>query len=109
LVLRDGVPTRVILKDLVEEVQVSRRSWPDIPEDFKALFYHLDEVYIPLFILTDVLDGFFRYLSDVMATCCGFPEDSFWRAVADVVQGYQDDHPELGAEFERVDLFCAEF
>jgi siderophore synthetase component len=108
-VLRDGVPTRVILKDLVEEVQVSRRHWHELPAELRGLLYDLDEQLIPLFILTDVFDGFFRYLSDVLATHCGLPEARFWRLVAGVVQDYQDEHPELAARFERYDLFCDEF
>jgi siderophore synthetase component len=109
LVLRDGVPTRVILKDLVEEVQVSRRHWHELPDELRGLLYNLDEPLIPLFILTDVFDGFFRYLSDVLATHCGLPEARFWRQVAQVVRDYQDEHPDLAAGFERYDLFCDEF
>lgn len=109
LVLRDGAPTRVILKDLVEEVQVSRRLWQELPKQFQELFYHLDEPLIPLFILTDVFDAFFRYLADILATYCGFAESTFWRLVAKTVQAYQDAHSELASEFDRWDLFCAEF
>jgi siderophore synthetase component len=109
LVLRDGVPTRVILKDLVEEVQVSRSHWHELPEELRGLLYDLDEPLIPLFILTDVFDGFFRYLSDVLATHCGLPEARFWRLVAGVVRDYQEEHPDLAAGFERYDLFCDEF
>jgi siderophore synthetase component len=109
LVLRDGVPTRVVFKDLVEEVQVSRRQWRALPEDFRGLLYDLDEPLIPLFILTDVFDGFFRYLSDVLATHAALPQDRFWGLVAGVVRDYQEQHPELAAEFARYDLFCDEF
>jgi siderophore synthetase component len=109
LVLRDGAPARVILKDLVEEVQVSRSHWHELPEQLRGLLYNLDEPLIPLFILTDVFDGFFRYLSDVLATHCGLPEARFWRLVAGVVRDYQDEHPELAAGFARYDLFCDEF
>lgn len=109
LVLRDGVPTRVILKDMVEEVQVSQRHWHELSEELRGLLYKLDEPLIPLFILTDVFDGFFRYLSDVLATHCQLPEARFWRLVAGVVRDYQESHPELGAEFARYDLFCEEF
>lgn len=109
LVLRDGVPTRVILKDLVEEVQVSRRHWHQLPDELRGLLYDLDEPLIPLFILTDVFDGFFRYLSDVLATRCGLPEARFWRLVAQVVHDYQDEHPDLASGFARYDLFCDQF
>jgi siderophore synthetase component len=64
---------------------------------------------VPLHILTDVFDGFFRYLGDVLATHCGFAEEAFWRLVAEVVRGYQRSHPELAEAFARVDLFTPTF
>lgn len=60
-------PRRVILKDIAEEVLVidtevqlppgTERSRADIPEDLKSLF-----------ILTDVLDCFLRFLNAVLLT-----------------------------------------
>jgi siderophore synthetase component len=75
----------------------------------RALVYELDDSLVPLHILTDVVDGFFRYLGDVLATHADFPEARFWGLVAETILGYQADHPELAASFARVDLFCAEF
>jgi siderophore synthetase component len=109
LVLRDGLPERVILKDLVEEVQVSRRVRNEAPAPFRPILYDLEDRLLPLFILTDVFDGFFRYLGDVLATYAAFPEQRFWRLVADTVRAYQTDMPGLGTAFARHDLFVPEF
>jgi siderophore synthetase component len=109
LVLKDGLPTRVVIKDLVEEVQVSRRVRAGLSAELQSLVYDLDDSLVPLHILTDVFDGFFRYLGDVLATHCGFAEEAFWRLVAEVVRGYQRAHPELAEAFARVDLFAPTF
>jgi siderophore synthetase component len=109
LVLKDGAPTRVVIKDLVEEVQVSRRVRAGLSDELQGLVYDLDDSLVPLHILTDVFDGFFRYLGDLVATHCGMAETAFWRLVADTVRGYQDQHPELAESFQRIDLFCAQF
>jgi siderophore synthetase component len=45
----------------------------------RELLYDIDDALVPLFILTDVLDGFFRYLADVLETHCGFAEEDFWQ------------------------------
>jgi siderophore synthetase component len=109
LVLREGLPTRVVLKDLVEEIQMSRRTRAGLPPALAPLFYDIDDALVPLFVLTDVFDGFFRYLADVLATHAGFGEDDFWGLVGSTIRDYQAAHPELGAAFARHDLFVPEF
>ena len=109
LVLDGGAPTRVVIKDLVEEVQVSRRVRAGLSDELRGLVYDLDDQLVPLHLLTDVFDGFFRYLGDVVATYGGVAESTFWRLVADTVRRYQAAHPELADAFARIDLFCPEF
>jgi siderophore synthetase component len=109
LVLHDGLPTRVVLKDLVEEIQVSRQVRAGLPEDLASLFYELEDAWVPLFVLTDVCDGFFRYLADVLVSHAGYAEDHFWRQVSGTIRAYQAEHPELAEKFQRWNLFPAEF
>jgi siderophore synthetase component len=109
LVLENGLPVRVVLKDLVEEVQVSPRVRRTLAPELADLFYELDEALIPLFVLTDVFDGFFRYLADVLATHGGLAEATFWRLVARTVRRYEAQHPTLAASFARFDLWVPEF
>lgn len=109
LVLDEGLPTRVVFKDLVEEIQVSRRVRATLPTELREFLYDIDDALVPLFILTDVLDGFFRYLANVLQTHCGFAEDDFWRLVAHAILHYQQEHPELRDAFARYDLFVPEF
>ena len=109
LVLQGATPTRVVLKDFVEEVQVSARVRASLPEELAALFYDVADELLPLFLLTDVVDGFFRYLADVLATHGGVAEERFWALVARVIHRYEDAHPELAPRFAEAALFAPEF
>ncbi len=109
LVLSDNMPKRIVLKDFVEEVQVSQTVRRELTSEFRAVLGDFEEELIPLFVLTDVFDGFFRYLADLLVTHAAWPEERFWQLVASVVRDYQSRFPELLAQYRRFDLFCAEF
>lgn len=109
LVLQGGAPVRVIFKDLVEEVQVAPRVRAGMPDDLRALVYDLTDDLVPLHILVDVFDAFFRYLGDILATYTEVSEAAFWSLVARTIRTYQSDHPELADSFSRIDLFRADF
>ena len=109
LVLEDGAPVRVVFKDLVEEVQVSPRVRAGMPDELRGLVYELNDELVPLHVLVDVFDAFFRYLGDVLATYTEVTEAAFWGMVARTIRTYQADHPELAESFARIDLFRAEF
>ena len=108
LVLEDGVPVRVFLKDIGEEVlffdakerlpRGVRRIALDVPDDVRVLS-----------ILTDVFDGFLRFLAHTFAehTSCG--EGEFWRCVAECIHGYQKTQSDFQKDFERFDLFAPAF
>jgi siderophore synthetase component len=100
---------RVVFKDFVEEVQVSPEEHGALPEPLRAVMVRFDEPLLPLFILVDVFDAFFRYLADVLTTHCGLSEARFWQLVARTIHAYEDDHPELQQAYERFDLFRAQF
>jgi len=70
----------------------------DFPEDLKTLA-----------VFIDIFDGFFRYMNEILVEhgVCG--EQDFWRAVADNIRHYQDEHPQLREKFARYDLFAPTF
>ena len=109
LVLTDGVPGRVILKDFAEEVQVTPAHYHRLPLPIQEALLEIPEEDVPLFIFTDIFDGVFRYLADVAHTCVGVPETEFWALVADVIRAYQAEFPALAARFARYDLFAPRF
>lgn len=108
LVLEDDVPTRVILKDIGEEVilmdpdtvlpDAVRRIFADVPAELRALS-----------ILTDVFDCFLRFLNAILVREGTIGEDGLWEEVAACVHDYQRSAPQLADRFETYDLFTGEF
>ncbi|MFD7914588.1 IucA/IucC family protein [Streptomyces sp. NPDC059752] len=108
LVIEGGLVKRAIFKDIAEEIVIMdadavlppavERVRADIPEDMKLLS-----------IFTDVFDCFFRFLGAILADEGICDEDTFWRAVADCGQEYQESMPQLAERFQRYDLFAQEF
>lgn len=102
LVLRDGVPTRVIMKDIGEEIAVMD---PDValPPAVERVRVDVPEPLQPLSILTDVFDCVFRFLAATLHTGGLLDQDEFWSAVADCVAARPHD-PALFAD--RFALSC---
>ncbi|MFC0629065.1 IucA/IucC family protein [Kribbella deserti] len=108
LVLKDAVPTRVIMKDIAEEIAVLSPDTPlpeaaervraDVPEDEKLLS-----------IFTDVFDCIFRFLGPQLDAEGLLTPDEFWAVVGESVRDYQQGHPELAEAFARYDMFAPEF
>ncbi|ADB34358.1 IucA/IucC family protein [Kribbella flavida DSM 17836] len=109
LVLRDAVPTRVIMKDIAEEIAVlspdtelpadaERVRAADVPDDEKLLS-----------IFTDVFDCIFRFLSPLLDREGLLTPEEFWSVVGESVRDYQAATPELADAFARYDMFAPEF
>ncbi|MFJ6717776.1 IucA/IucC family protein [Streptomyces sp. NPDC091259] len=108
LVIEGGVVKRAVFKDIAEEIVVMdpdavlppavERVRAEVPEDMRLLS-----------IFTDVFDCFFRFLGPILASEGICEEETFWRAVAECAQAYQDSVPELADRFTRYDLFAPEF
>ncbi|MDR7304063.1 IucA/IucC family protein [Haloactinomyces albus] len=108
LVLEHGVPKRVLLKDIGEEVAVMSRQTP-LPDEVERIRAEVPEHLHTLSIFTDVFDCFFRFLSAVLVTDGAMDEETFWFTVASCVRDYQESVPHLAEQFERYDLFAEQF
>jgi len=108
LVLRNGAPVRILMKDIAEEIVVMGERTP-LPTDVSRIRVAVPEDDQVLVIFTDVFDSFFRFLANILADDQRLPEQEFWRIVSDTVAGYQAATPEHAAAFARHDLFAAEF
>lgn len=108
LVLADGVPQRVIMKDIAEEIVVMNADRPLPPEAERIRVVAPAELR-PLAILTDVFDCFFRFLSGILSTDGVMDEHTFWSTVADCISDYQESVPHLAGSVSRYDLFSEEF
>jgi len=108
LVLDGDVVTRVLFKDIAEEIVV---MGPDavLPPAVERVRAAVPEQLRLLSIFTDVFDGFLRYLAAILADRDVLSEAEFWGTVAACVADYQSDVPQLAERFERYDLFAPEF
>lgn len=108
LILEDHIVVNAIMKDIGEEVSLLNtnlqvpdaavRLKVDVPEERKTL---------PLF--TQVFDSIFRFISAILVEHADFPEDQFWKLVAECIQDYQSENPQFSESFEKFDLFVKEF
>ena len=108
LVLENHIPQNILLKDITEEAcilsteielpQYLKRMYASVPEDVKLLS-----------IFTDIFDGFFRFMVQILEEHCGFSENEFWSVVAETIYDYQDQFPEMKEKFEKYDLFEDQF
>lgn len=109
LVLKDHVPHRIIIKDFVEEIVLTPKAKSEVSPEMQEILREIDNEYALLFILSGVFDGVFRYISNVLHTFTDYPETLFWKQVADVIEEYQKENPDLTDQFKEFDLFTPEF
>nr|MCW2727590.1 family N-acetyltransferase [Aeromicrobium sp.] len=107
LVLDGHVPTRVLMKDIGEEIAVMGDL--PLPEDIERVRVEVPQDVKALSVLTDVFDGFLRFLAAILVEDGVMASDEFWSLVAGTIADHQADHPELADSFARIDLFAAEF
>ncbi|MFR9725265.1 IucA/IucC family protein [Streptomyces sp. MS19] len=108
LVLENGVPRRVVMKDIAEEVVVMSPDVP-LPPEVERIRARVSDEEWPLAILTDVFDCFFRFLGATLDEEGVLDEEAFWGAVAECVHDYRKATPQFAERFERFDLFTEEF
>ncbi len=108
IVLEDYIPARVLLKDITEEACILS---PDVvlPDHLKRMYAPVPEDVKLLSIFTDIFDGFFRFMSQVLAEHADFSEAQFWKTVASVIHEYQARYPEKEEKFKQYDLFAQDF
>jgi siderophore synthetase component len=108
LVLRDGVPERVLLKDLAEEVAVlgDRTALPESVERLRAEVAPEDH---GLSILTDIVDCFLRFLAPLLVREGLVTEERFWSVVAGRLTDYRARHPESTERFDGLGLLAPAF
>ncbi|WP_375000714.1 IucA/IucC family protein [Aeromicrobium sp. CTD01-1L150] len=107
LVLEDHAPVRILMKDIGEEVAVLDDG--PLPEGIERIRTAVPEGTQALSILTDVLDGFLRFLAADLAEDGVLDPGTFWSLAASCLRDLQADHPELTAKIERYDLFVEAF
>ncbi|KAA2245747.1 IucA/IucC family siderophore biosynthesis protein [Chitinophaga agrisoli] len=107
LVLENHVPVRAIMKDIGEEVSVINTD-AALPEAAARLHVTVPDNVKTLPLFTQIFDGIFRFIAAILVEHMDFQEQRFWELVANVVQEYQQRHPQLAHKFLQYDLFVPE-
>ncbi|MFS2169852.1 IucA/IucC family protein [Priestia megaterium] len=107
LVLKHNKPVRIIMKDFVDDVNISDQPF----EELQQLSFELKEVLrseepegLTQFILTGLFVCHFRYLATILEEHEGVEEADFWRSVRAGILHYQASFPHLKKRFELFDL-----
>jgi siderophore synthetase component len=113
LLQREGVPTRLAVKDFVDDVNVSDQPLPELraalrPDVAEVLLAEPPE-WLCQFLWASLFVGHFRYLADLVEDYLGVGERRFWSLVRAAILGYQDRHPELADRFKTFDLLAPRF
>lgn len=108
LVLEEHVPTRVLIKDIGEEIAVLDAA-AELPAGVQRVRVEVPDELKILSLFTDVFDSFLRFLGAILAAEGLVGEETFWSTVAACAIDYQRSVPRLAERFERCDLFAAEF
>ena len=108
LILEDHVVTGAFMKDIGEEVAVlGQRDLPDDVERIRALVPGEEKA---LSVFTDMFDGVLRHLGGILDSDSVLGAQKFWSLVAEVLDRYETEHPELARGLaDDVDLRAERF
>lgn len=107
LSLKDNIPQRIFLKDFQGDMRLVDADFPEaasLPASVKDVTARLSADYL----IHDLQTGHFvtvlRFISRLTLQT-GISEARFYRLLADVIQQYMDEHPEMAERFALFDLF----
>lgn len=112
LVVEDGVPSRLAVKDFVDDVNVSDQPLPELD----ALADEMHDVLrkeppegLCQFIFCGLFVCVLRYVADLLEEHENYSEERFWTHARETLLDYQSQFPELEERFELFDLLQPEF
>ncbi|MGW3041264.1 IucA/IucC family protein [Kitasatospora sp. NPDC001159] len=103
-----GTPTRLAVKDFVDDVNLSDQDLPELrelPAEVADVLLRDSPQGLCQFIHSGLFIGVFRYLAPLLEAQTGLPETEFWALLRAEIHRYQDRFPELRGRFELFDLF----
>ncbi|CEJ69356.1 Aerobactin synthase [Chryseobacterium oranimense G311] len=110
VVLKNGVPQRIVIKDFVDDIVLTTEAREKLPDHLAdGLIQSSNKENVPLSILLGVFDAFFRYLSNVLHTYSGLEEETFWTLVHECIENYKNHNPHLNERYEKYDLYVPAF
>ncbi|KKI94186.1 iron transporter [Bacillus sp. SA1-12] len=112
LVLKDYVPERTIMKDFVDDVNISDQPLPELSvlsKNLKSVLRSEPPEGLTQFIFTGLFICHFRYLSSLLEDKEAFSEHRFWEIVREEIILYQQRFPHLKERFKLFDLLRPTF
>lgn len=110
IVHRDGVPTRLVVKDFVDDLAICSESIPEhagLTPSVRAALADviLDGKTLRKYLQNGLLICVYRYLAEICADRLDVAEQEFWRSARTVLTAYQNRfHGELSDRFTMFDL-----
>ncbi|WP_339105192.1 IucA/IucC family siderophore biosynthesis protein [Haloterrigena salinisoli] len=107
LVLEDDRPSRLAVKDFVDDVNVAEaplEELRDLPDDLEEVLLSVPPEELRLFVVYGLFVGVYRYLADLLAHHHDYSEERFWGQVRAAIEDYHERFPELEDRFELFDL-----
>ncbi|MED1528537.1 IucA/IucC family siderophore biosynthesis protein [Bacillus pumilus] len=108
LVLKDHQPHRLAIKDFVDDVNISDQPLPELAslgDDLKEVLRSEPPEGLVQFIFTGLFICNLRYVSNVLENHQLLDEATLWRLLAEEIQQYQKQFPQLKDRFDLFDLF----
>jgi siderophore synthetase component len=112
LVVEDGIPARLAVKDFVDDVNVSDQPLPELealPDDLCDVLRREPPEGLCQFIFCGLFVCVLRYVADILEEHEGYPEAEFWTHARTAILDYQARFPEPEDRFELFDLLQPEF
>jgi siderophore synthetase component len=112
LILKDGYPERLALRDFIDDVIVCDQEFPEsagMPEEVRDVLLCLPADFLIHFIQTTLFICVFRYMSVLLDQRSGLPESAFWALARESVLKYQTRFPDMASRFAIFDLFGDEY
>lgn len=115
LIHDDGRPTRIAVKDFVDEVAISNREIPELtailPDSLRDddrykhhILHQISPEALCHRMVGTLFVGVFRYIADLLARHHGYPEERFWSQIRTAIDDYQARFPEFESRFDLVGL-----
>ena len=107
LILKKGIPTRLAVKDFVDDANLCADPLPEqesLPEALEDILESLEGPILIQWIQSGLFICVFRYLTEILEDHLNYSEEKFWGQVLQVILNYQQRFPELQERFDAFDL-----
>ncbi|KAA2261990.1 IucA/IucC family protein [Solihabitans fulvus] len=108
----DGLPSRVVLKDLVDDVNVSVDRVPQRgvePDSHDRVLPRKQWPVLRQYVVDALLVGVFRPLAGLLAQRHDLPEERFWGMVRGEIESYRTRHSSVADRMDAGDLLGPTF